>query len=138
MVQWADVLYAMDRAWWSVYLDEVRRTFKGELATLNLNPHDIMPWRIQDYRNSGAGAIALAIAKGARRILLLGYDMQYTGGRRHWHGDHPAKLGNAGKIAEWPAFFERLRRDHPDIEIINCSRETALTCFPRQSLETAL
>jgi hypothetical protein len=128
----------MDRAWWGVHLDEVRRTFKGELATLNLNPHGIMPWRIQDYRNSGAGAIALAIAKGARRVLLLGYDMQYTGGLRHWHGDHPAKLGNAGKIAEWPAFFERLRRDHPDIEIINCSRETALTCFPRMPLSMVI
>src|SRR5690606_36428084 len=26
---WADVLYAMDRAWWLRYLDEVRKAFTG-------------------------------------------------------------------------------------------------------------
>lgn len=128
----------MDRAWWATYIDEVRRTFRGELASLTLNSFGVMPARIQHYSNSGGGAVALAIARGAQRVLLLGYDMQYTGGKRHWHGDHPSKLGNAGAIDAWPAQFEQLRRDHPDIEIINCSRETALGCFPRIALETAL
>lgn len=128
----------MDRAWWGQYMPEVARVFTGELATMNLTPHGVMPWPLKDYRNSGAGAVALAIKRGAQRVILLGYDMQYTAGKRHWHGDHPAKLGNAGAIADWPAQFEQLRRDHPDIEIINCSRETALSCFPRQSLERAM
>lgn len=128
----------MDRAWWAQYHTEVRRIFPGELAALTLNSFGVMPARIQHYSNSGGGAVALAIARGAKRVMLLGYDMQYTGGKHHWHGDHPAKLGNAGAIASWPAQFEQLRKDHSTIEIINCSRETALTCFPRMPLEAAL
>ncbi|MGA4815964.1 hypothetical protein ACPA9J_15885 [Pseudomonas aeruginosa] len=50
----------------------------------------------------------MAIARGAKRIILLGYDMQKTNGQSHWHGDHPKGLGSAGKIAEWPSEFERL------------------------------
>lgn len=105
---------------------------------MRLNRYGAQPAGIGDHGNSGAGAVALAIARSAQRVLLLGYDMQYTGGRRHWHGDHPAKLGNAGAIANWPEQFEQLRKDHPSIEIINCSRETALSCFPRMPLEQAL
>lgn len=128
----------MDRAWWAEYINEVRSVFRGELLSMALNAQGARPAGVGDYRNSGGGAVALAIARGAKRVVLLGYDMQYTGGRRHWHGDHPAKLGNAGRIADWPAQFERLRRENPSVEIINCSRSTALTCFPRRSLEESL
>jgi len=82
--------------------------------------------------------VSLAIARGAKRVILVGYDMQRTNGMSHWHGDHPKGLGNAGKIAEWPAEFERMAKKNPGIEIVNCSRETALTCFPRRGLEEML
>ena len=138
LAPWADVLFAMDRAWWYQHMPEVKRAFAGELAALNHAAHDVVPWRIKDYRNSGAAAVALAIKRGARRVILLGYDVQYRAGLRHWHGDHPGKLGNADRVAAWPAQFEQLRRDHPAIDIINCSRETALTVFPRAQLQAML
>ncbi len=138
LTPWADVLWAMDRAWWDVYHREAKREFKGELWTLAANFHRIPVARIDSYRNSGGGAIALAISRGARRVILLGYDMQKTGGKAHWHGDHPPQLKNAGRIDEWPAQFEKLRQDHPGVEIINCSRATALTCFERRTLEDVL
>lgn len=138
LAPWADVLFAMDRAWWYEHMPEVKRRFSGELAALNQAAHDVVPWRIKDYRNSGAAAVALAIKRGASRVILLGYDLQYTGGRRHWHGDHPACLGNADRITTWPAQFARLRQDYPSIDIINCSRETALTVFPRADLQVTL
>lgn len=128
----------MDGVWWDVYAAEVRRVFRGELLAVTLNGHGARPARVHHYRNSGGGAVALAIARGAKRVVLLGYDMQHTGGRAHWHGDHPDRLGNAGKVGEWPAEFEALARDHPGVEIINCSRETALRCFPRMTLKEAL
>lgn len=138
MAPWADVLWAMDMAWWKRYIEEVREGFAGERMTLSRNGLGIATAPVNHYRNSGGGAVALAIHRGATRVVLLGYDMQYTRGKTHWHGDHPRGLGSAGKISEWPAEFERLKRDHPDVIIINATRETALTCFPRMPLEQAL
>lgn len=90
--------------------------------------------------NSGAGAIAAAHHFGARRVILLGYDCQHTGGRKHWHGDHPegGGSGNAGSVGKWPAQFLELVRHLAGVEVINCSRETALTVFPRAQLEDVL
>ena len=86
---WADALWAMDKVWWERYAAEAKANFCGELLTLSANPFGIKTARIEHYRNSGGGAVSLAIARGAKRIILLGYDMQKTGGMSHWHGDHP-------------------------------------------------
>lgn len=87
--------------------------------------------------NSGYQTINLAYHFGVSRIVLLGYDMQHTGGKRHWFGDHPKSLTNADGIHNWVAGFSRLAKDlHQDgIDVINASPETALKCFKRQPLE---
>lgn len=93
----------------------------------------------ETHRNSGAACIALSADAGAARIILLGYDCQHTGGKTHWHGDHPKKLGNAGSVGKWPAAFAALAKTIPaTTKVINCSRETALDCFPRAALEDVL
>jgi hypothetical protein len=90
--------------------------------------------------NSGHGAVGLAHQFGAARILLLGYDLQRTGGRSHWHGDHPGSLGNPPHMGIWIERFGALAADARalGLDIINCSRQTALTCFRRMPLELAL
>ncbi|MCY1346367.1 hypothetical protein D9M69_324510 [compost metagenome] len=86
--------------------------------------------------NSGYRAIELAINFGAARVLLLGYDCSVRLGT-HWHGDHQkTKNPDHRRCAEWLNQFGRLARN--GAEVINCSRETVLTCFPRMSLEEAL
>jgi hypothetical protein len=89
--------------------------------------------------NSGYQAVSLAILFGAARIILLGYDMQATGNRLHWHRDHGGKLHNPlpRKFKAWQDGFATLAKVSP-AEIINCSRETGLTCFPRMSLADGL
>lgn len=136
---WADELYAMDRAWWNMYGKDAVESFKGE-RTAPLRGIPTAKFRQFDHgKNSGLGAIALAVSRGAKRVILIGYDGQYAqDGRRHHHGDHPKGLGNAGSVARWPREFDRAARRFAGIEIINCSRETALTCWPRMSLEQAL
>lgn len=96
------------------------------------------PGVINHGRNSGYQAIGLAYQMGAARIVLLGYDMQHTGGKRHWFGDHPKSLTNADGIENWRHGFKALAKHlHDDgIEVINASPETALECFKRQPLET--
>lgn len=137
----------MDAVWWEHYLAEVKSTFAGERFSHGSRA-GVTKVRTDYYRqqgqNSGAGAIALAHHFGARRIYLLGYDCQRTGGKAHWHGDHPVvldpkrRLGNAGSLPKWPAQFRELLRFVPGAKIINCSRETALTAFPRARLEDVL
>lgn len=95
---------------------------------------------IYHYANSGAGVISLAAWLGVKRIIMLGYDMQHTGGKTHWHGDHPKGLGNAGKVSKWPAEFKKLRArlDAQGVQVINASRVSALDCFEKRTLEEAL
>jgi hypothetical protein len=135
-------LFAIDAKWWERYLPEVRADFPGALFSTNDFPGQRITRLNKPYRafgNSGAGAIALAVKAGASRVILLGYDCQKTGGQVHHHGDHPQGLGNAGSMPQWPEKFARLAASLPEgVEVINCSRETALTAFPRGELESAL
>ena len=139
---WADALFFHDYKWWKKYADDVRARFKGQLVTVApVNAPDVdwlRDWN--SYGNSGAAAIALSVLAGAKRVILLGLDCQYTDGKRHWHGDHPSGLGNARSLKKWPAGFKRLA-DHcraKGVEVINASRATALECFERQALEDVL
>ena len=142
-VPWADALYAMDEVWWRFHRREVADCFRGELFSHGHRPGVVRvrhPYLGAQGQNSGAGAIAVAHRFGARRAYLLGYDCQHTGGRTHWHGDHAkgSGVGNAGSVDSWPAQFKDLLRFVPGLEIINCSRATALSVFPRASLEDVL
>jgi len=128
----------MDRDWWRMYREEAGNAFKGELVSPLPNCFGVRRIACGQYLNSGAGAIGLAVHMGAQRVILLGYDCQRTGGQAHWHGNHPKGLGNAGSINTWPAQFQKLARDLRNFNIVNCTRETALTCFPRVELEKAL
>ena len=135
---WADVVYAMDRQWWVKYRAVVSEQCEG----LRVSPLTGLPGVnkvfFNHFQNSGAGAISLAAHWGAKRIILIGYDCQKTGGKSHWHGDHPKGLGNAGTIATWPGQFAKMAKELKGPEIINCSRETALTMFERRQLAEVL
>ena len=130
----ADILYAMDEIWWRHYLPEVRQSFAGDLWSA-VPVQGIKRVRFQrNCANSGAGAIALAAKLGAARIFLLGYDAKHAGGKTHWHGSHPRHMGDAGKVASWPAQFAELA-GWVGAEVINLSRDTAITCFRRGAVE---
>jgi len=129
----------MDRDWWMVYGAEAKQLFTGEKVA----PHGGIPGvtRCLELRaelNSGAGAVALSAMRGAKRVILMGYDAQLTGGQAHWHPDHGDGLGNAGSVAKWPAQFADLARRLGAVRVVNASRATALECFPRQGLSHAL
>lgn len=134
---WADWLWGMDDCFWSAYGGEIAATFKGRRCA----PILVDGAEIRDIKagNSGAGAILLAAQLGAKRVILLGYDCAHTGGRAHWHPDHPAGLGNAGMVGRWPAQFAEVARMLPaDCHVVNATRETALTQWPRMPLDDAI
>lgn len=155
LAPWADVLYACDGHWWDWHHDrEELKAFKGRKITQDeaaANRYGLEyiksvdapglsrdPAYIHQGSNSGIQAINLAYHLGARRVVLLGYDMQATGDKAHWFGDHPT--GFRSKWDRWIPLYQRVADDAKlmGLEIINATRETALTCFQRKPLSSLL
>lgn len=155
MVPWADVCYGADFRFWDVYMREIVRSFRGELWTCSEQARDMFglywvkcrnesglckdPRTINGGGNSGYQAIHLAAMFGARRIVLLGYDMQRTWGQLHWHGKHDGNLPNGKGFPSWIKNFANLARDlkRSGVDVVNATRETALRCFPRVTIREA-
>jgi hypothetical protein len=156
----APVLYACDPDWWELH--QGCPDFAGEKWSSHdpLNNNDKLavarryglrlvggrdgegfsfdPSAIHYGSNSGFQAINLALLMGARRILLVGFDMHSRGGR-HFFGDHPEPLSNWMQFESLvPTFRRAARLLPPSIQIINCTPGSALDCFPRLLLEEAL
>jgi hypothetical protein len=128
----------MDRIWWEKYAHIVKRDgYSGELVTCSNTP-GINKISANGIRFSGAGAIMLALQRGAARVILLGYDCYHTGGRAHWHADHPKGMGNAGIFAKWPRQMELVLPHVGRAVVLNASRTTMLECFKRVPLEVCL
>jgi hypothetical protein len=124
----------MDAPWWDTYGDEVQRDFVGARYSNNPVKYAQHLANFKHYSNSGAACISLAVAAGASRVIMLGYDCQHTGGVTHWHGNHPKGMTNARGTDKWHEKFAELSADAEGVEIINCSRTTALRCFPQGDL----
>ncbi len=131
----------MDRAWWDKYIRSAAAEFSGHLYTCSDGVYGLPSTGAHHYQNSGAGAIAFAARRGAKRIILLGYDCRHTGGKTHWHGDHPPELANAGLVGEWPEHFAKLDRFlkmNKGPEIINATPNSRLSLWQKRSLSEAL
>lgn len=97
--------------------------------------------RIHVNGNSGSQAICLAAVFGARRILLLGFDMQPgPDGRAHWFGQHPGNLVTRQLFDEWLRKAEVIARDAKalGVEVVNCTPGSAMRCFAESSIEREL
>lgn len=154
LAPWAFCLYAADRKWWEwhqgvpgfrgmKYSIESRDPVTQPDVTVlqNTGPLglELDPRGLRAGHSSGYQAINLAVHFGARRILLLGYDMAPTAdGVSHWFGEHPDR--RPSPYPEMCAAFETLVEPLRAIgvDVVNCSRRTALTTFPCLSLEDAL
>ena len=155
MAPWAGVHHACDGRWWHAHpealaFDRLKTCLVDEppagVVKLPYCPGgglDDRPDTVRAGQNSGYQALHLAAVNfGAARVILLGYDMQHTGGRVHYHGRHPAPLRNpdVGDMPEWVAHFDAVAPElaRRGVEVVNCTRATALTCFRRAALEEVL
>lgn len=92
---------------------------------------DALGWN----KNTGSGAVNLALLLGAKRVFLLGFDMHLSrNGKSNWHAnnlDKPNKNVYLGFIRG----FERLARDlpvkFPGREITNITDNSSLNMFPK-------
>ena len=156
LAPWADALYAADRAWWQVHHAEVAKVFHGERWTPSAEAAEEYSLRrvhgrhasglcedpaiIHYNLNGGAQALNLAYHWGARRFVLVGYDMGPVAGRGHFFGDHPAPLRNASPWEQMVRTFGVIAEDcrRLGLEVVNTSSTSRLRCFPRATLNDAL
>lgn len=156
LAPWADALVAADASWWHAH-DGVNgftgekwsvshnswRRYQGRWPDVQLLKNtgergiETDPSGLRTGRNSGYLALNMAVHYGASRIVLVGYDMGHRKGQpQHFFGPHP---GAMSQTSPYPMFCEMYESavaplKQLGVEVINCSRSTALTCFPRRPL----
>lgn len=154
---WADALYAADARWWDAY--PAWRTFAGLKVTADrgaaaahrlrlvkvLNGEDLggnnLCWTPGVLGHGGHGgfqALNMAVQFGARRLLLIGFDLCGD----HWHPSHPEPLRNpsARRLERWrgrldaaaPAFAAL------GVDVVNCSPGSALTAYRQATIEEGM
>lgn len=141
---WADVLYFADAKWLNWNRDELHRFTGSRLVTrmtetpaagrevlqvhrdkvngLSRDPGAVAGWC------SGSNAINLAFLFGARRIVLLGFDMRP--GR--WHDRHKRRSKPTIYADRFIPALERMARElrTEGIDVVNATPGSALACFP--------
>jgi hypothetical protein len=148
---WANEIFAADSVWYRYYGPKIA-WFKGNRVSRTHRAPNVVPWRGHGWARTGGNSGHMAIQRGVdlgyKQIALIGFDQQKTGGRAHCHIDHPRQatdgkrtnMANANGVAAWPRLMARTAGDllERGVTVINLSRETALRCFPRMTVERFL
>lgn len=156
LAPWADIFYFCDPVWWSWHRADLKGR-EDRIVRLESPEHDGGDPRVRvlkNYgekglveardgvmtgRNSGYQALHMAVHLGVSRILLLGFDCKRgKNGLKHWFGEHPNR--SEQPVVDWAQLFTELapQLEQRGIEVINCSPDTALTCFKREPIESLL
>ena len=90
--------------------------------------------------NTGALGVNLALSLGARRVYLLGMDMDSDGPRTHWH-DRPIQSQNQDHYHKFKGGFgllaEALPHVFPGRQIFNITDGSSkLRAFPQVSFDS--
>lgn len=161
-----ELLYACNRQWWDYYWPEVKDC-TAEKWTTNIEAADAYglnwiaeknakglstdPTVVHHGHGSGYTLLNLAYLKGAKRVVLVGYDLKYAqdyngharqvgSGPRHYFGEYPIELQHWPKVHVEKGIHTELLdlyqsvADQGIVEIINCTADTALNCFPKAEI----
>ena len=102
-----------------------------------------LPTLISAGGTSGFGALHFAFLRGARRIVLFGYDYAPSDAGLWHHNQHHYDFPHHQLAADWAQWARNFEAAAPvlreaGVEVINASPRSAITAFPRVSLEEAL
>lgn len=116
--------------------------YKG-LLVLQRRPRTIEEApRVGWFTSTGASAINLAAILGAKKIVLLGYDMTLGPDKmNNWHLNlvHNPNQGIFKKFIEMMGHLKKdMELKHPDVEILNANPESRLELFPKIEREELL
>jgi hypothetical protein len=155
LAPFADVLYSSDRLWWlrargatwfagakfaiGSRADHADPVAPGiiVLRYTGVDGLELDPAGLRTGRNSGYAALNLAVHLGARRIVLVGYDMQATGGRMHFDGAPRGLMATSPSLfALWRQLFQTMVEPLQiiGVDVWNATPGSALDAFPRATL----
>ena len=151
---WVDVCWFSDTRWFTWH-QEALRNFAGLkahcsavkspfvkrlLRSKNKLGIDKNPRYVCWNMHSGGSAINFAYHLGAKRVILLGFDMKKIDIseklRSNWHEDHPSpdKKNPYNKFLESFSFIKK-DADNLGLEILNATLDSAITDFKFVKLE---
>ena len=165
---WADWLHGCDGKWWTWHKDTAakfkgvkttctetaaesaaRFVRVRDPATAPQELHDKglkrggfadAPDEVAGGGNGAYQAIQMLAKAGAKKILLLGVDMKPgPENEAHWFGEHPDSIRSdwrSSMLPFFPTLVEPLKER--GVEVINCSPDSAIECFPKARLEDVL
>ena len=153
LAPWSDLIYAADSMWWNAYYGQVKnlgaiKVACEEAAAMYPDVNVLKSGPLEGFSNdagivctggnSGYQAICVAAHAGCKQILLCGFDMQ----GKHWHPEykHPLRVHEKDIYERWIARFYTLKAPlaERDIEVINCTPNSALKVWPLIPLQQAL
>ena len=161
LAPWAEFLYFCDAMWFTWHKPEkLFRNFSGRKITLentalaadepgllSVKNFQLEPgmcklnWGVHTGANSGYQALNIALHLGVKKVVLLGFDMRVVGRRTHWHMAHkrptPEDVFRTRMIPQFNLAAREIREEW-GVEVLNCTPDSALECFPRVPLDEAL
>lgn len=161
IASWSEFVWFADMKWWDWHSEELLAS-RLPIATCCEHPKVLKHPSVSKLRlyardsehrygisekkgfvafnsSSGASAINLAYHMGARKVVLLGFDMRRVHGEKNWHSDHKEQK-NFSPFSRHMKAFGPIGQDAKrlGIEIVNCTPNSAIEEFPIISLEEAL
>jgi hypothetical protein len=153
LAPWADVLFGIDRGWWLANKGAtdfgglrvtasptIARCYPGTLL-VKMAPHPTLQLARMGRLGSGCrrghsgfAGVNLAVQFGAKRIVLVGFDMTIEHGT-HWLKHDPGvDKPDAARVEEWRKGLDACADQFRElgIEVINTSMQSALTAYPKQ------
>lgn len=148
---WVDVIWFGDSRWYNwnkYYLNYHPGIVFGCPPTSKIFPKVIQVDRKEGFgltsvrhqvvwnKSSGASAINLALHLGAKRVVLLGFDMKVVDGQHNWHNNHKHFPNTNIYEKRFLPPFEKIASDAKGLklEILNATPGSALTLFPMVNL----
>lgn len=145
---WSPALAATPAEKWTCNAQAAERYGLNWIAEKNAPGLSNDPTVIHHGHGSGYTLLNIAYLMGAERIALLGYDMKYAkdydgqshqvgSGERHYFGEYPQSLQHwpskqvrRGVHVELVELYRSVARQGL-VEIVNCTPDSAIDCFPK-------
>ena len=154
---WVDICFFGDCRWWDNNIDRIRNhqclkvttcerlAKNGNLHVLKRQPvgFSANPNRLAWNGNSGFSAINLAFLLGAKRIFLIGFDMECVDGKHNWHKYHPNEARQDIYQTSFLPKFMRAKKETEQaladagVQVFNLNPNSKLKLFPFLTFEEA-